>query len=197
MIHLQRVLESAQEVQSFCQERGWRFCFIGGLAVQRWGQPRLTQDADLTLLTGFGKEEEFADLLLARFSGRRADARTFALKNRVLLIQTSADIPVDIAFGAFPFEERSVTRASPWPWAPSHSLITCSAEDLVVHKVFAGRDHDWGDVETVLIRQHSKLDLDLIEAELPPLLDLKGHLDAIEKLHAMIATIKRRLQGPP
>jgi len=35
MIHLLRVLEAAGEVQRFCQQRDWHFCFIGGLAVQR------------------------------------------------------------------------------------------------------------------------------------------------------------------
>jgi hypothetical protein len=57
MIPLPDVLAAAGEVQSFCQQHGWRFCFIGGVAVQRWGEPRLTQDVDLTLLTGFGKED--------------------------------------------------------------------------------------------------------------------------------------------
>ena len=26
----------ASEVQSFCRVRGWRSCFIGGIALQRW-----------------------------------------------------------------------------------------------------------------------------------------------------------------
>jgi len=33
MIHLLRVLAAAGEVQRFCQQQGWRFCFIGGVAV--------------------------------------------------------------------------------------------------------------------------------------------------------------------
>jgi hypothetical protein len=49
MIHLPRILAAAGEIQAFCQKQGWRFCFIGGVAVQRWGEPRLTQDVDLTL----------------------------------------------------------------------------------------------------------------------------------------------------
>ena len=57
MIQLQAVLEAAEEVQAFCLKQGWRLCFIGGVALQRWGEPRLTQDAGLTLLTGFGNEE--------------------------------------------------------------------------------------------------------------------------------------------
>jgi hypothetical protein len=147
MIQLQTVLEAAEDVQSFGLKQGWRFCIIGGVALQRWGEPRLTQDADLTLLTGFGNEESFADLLLANFVGRRPDALAFALRNRVLLLQTAKGVAVDIAFGAVPFEERSIGRASPWQWAADHVPTTCSAEDLVIHKAFAGRDRDWGDVK--------------------------------------------------
>jgi hypothetical protein len=33
---------AALEIQQFFNAHGWRFCFIGGLAVQRWGEPRLT-----------------------------------------------------------------------------------------------------------------------------------------------------------
>lgn len=39
---------AALELQRFFAARQWRFCFIGGLAVQRWGEPRLTLDVDCT-----------------------------------------------------------------------------------------------------------------------------------------------------
>lgn len=193
MIHLPRVLEAAAEVQRFCQRSGWRFCFIGGIAIQRWGEPRLTQDVDLTLLTGFGGEESFIDALLREFEARRSDAREFALDRRVLLVRTAEGVGVDFALGGLPFEERTVERASVWAWAPGQSLMTCSAEDLVVHKAFAGRDLDWGDVERILVRQHGKLDLKLIRSELGPLLELKGEPDALTKLERMLITVERRL----
>jgi hypothetical protein len=104
---------------------------------------------------------------------------------------------VDIALGAFPFEERSIERSSKWLWTATRSLLTCSAEDLVVHKGFAGRYLDWGDVERILIRQHGKLDLSLIRRELKPLLELKGEADALDKLDRMLATIERRLRAKP
>src|SRR5206468_1331772 len=128
MIHLLRVLEAAGEVQTFCQQQKWRFCFIGGVAVQRWGEPRLTQDVDLTLLAGFGGEETFVDACLKAFQPRRPDAREFALIRRVLLIRTRTGVSVDVALGAFPFEERSIQRASAWLWE-GRSLLTCSAGD--------------------------------------------------------------------
>ena len=54
-----RLLDAAREIQGFCQSRHWRFCFIGGIAVQHWGEARLTRDADLTVFTGFGGEEGY------------------------------------------------------------------------------------------------------------------------------------------
>jgi hypothetical protein len=32
---MKRIFESALEIQNFFDENGWRFCFIGGVALQR------------------------------------------------------------------------------------------------------------------------------------------------------------------
>lgn len=194
MSGMEDLLRAAAGMEFWLRKNGWKFCFIGGVAVQRWGVPRFTQDIDFTLLTGFGDEEKFVDELLVELSPRRADAREFALRNRVLLAQTKDGVDVDVALGALPFEERSVDRASPWYLEKGTTLTTCSAEDLVVHKVFAGRELDWGDVERVLTRQYGKLDLKQVRTELKPLLELKGAGEAMEKLDQMLATVERRLQ---
>lgn len=47
----------AARLEDSCRQQNWRFCFIGGVSLQRWGQPRVTRDVDLTILTGFGGEE--------------------------------------------------------------------------------------------------------------------------------------------
>lgn len=197
MIGVEELLRAASGLETTLRGIGWRFCFIGGVAVQRWGTPRFTQDIDLTLLTGFGEEEKFVDILLQELNPRRLDAREFALRNRVLLAQTRQGVDVDIALGAFPFEERCVDRATLWRVAGDTLLTTCSAEDLIVHKVFAGRDLDWGDVDRVSTRQHGKLDLNQIRSELLPLLELKGTLDAMDKFEQIVGTVNRRLQSNP
>ena len=79
------ILETALEVQRFCRSRHWRSCIIGAIAVQRWGEPRLTQDVDLTVLSGFGPEAEFVDSLLSAYQGRIPETREFALRHRVVL----------------------------------------------------------------------------------------------------------------
>ena len=62
-------------LQEFMFARGWRFCFIGGLAVQVWGEPRLTRDIDVSLMVGFGGEASFIDEVLRSYPGRLAEAR--------------------------------------------------------------------------------------------------------------------------
>lgn len=81
------------------------------MALQRWGQPRLTVDVDVTLLSGFGGEAEFVDRLLAEYQARIADARDFALSRRVLLL-ADGDVGVDIALAGLPFEEGVINRSS-------------------------------------------------------------------------------------
>lgn len=49
---IQRVINAAAELQARLDEIGLPFCFIGGIAVQRWGERQLTVDADATVLTG-------------------------------------------------------------------------------------------------------------------------------------------------
>ena len=196
-IGVQELLFAAVRVQSMLVERGWRFCFIGGIAIQRWGNPRFTRDIDLTLLTGFGSEEGFIEQLLKELLPRREDAREFALMHRVLLARTSEGVDVDIALGALPFEERTIARATPWEIRAGLALTTCSAEDLLTHKVFAGRGVDWGDAEQILIRQYGTLNLAQVRKELQPLLELKGQPDAMVQLDGLVATVKRRLQTRP
>lgn len=180
------VLDAAKEIQGFLEKAGGRFCFIGGVAVQRWGEPRFTRDADMTLLTEFTHDEKWLDLLLTNFSPRRPDARDFALARRVLLVSASNGVDLDIALGGLPFEARCIERASPWELPEGSGLLTCSAEDLVVHKAFASRDVDWLDVERILMRQGAKLNVVQILEELTPLAELKEDATIVPRLQALI-----------
>jgi len=180
------IFAAAHDLQTFCVGAGWRFCFIGGIAVQRWGEPRFTQDADLTLLTEFGDEARYIDHLLAHYAGRLPDTRDFALQTRVVLLSGRDDVPLDIALGAMPFEERTVERASPYPIGKEQEILTCSAEDLIVHKAFADRPQDWLDIDGVIARQGSLLNRQQIWAELEPLVELKEEPAILERLRTRL-----------
>ena len=182
---MQDLFHLADEIQSFCRNRSWRFCFIGGIALQRWGEPRLTGDVDLTILAGFGGEAACIEELCGRFDGRVPDAAEFAVRSRVLLLQSKRGIPIDISLGALPFEERVVDRASDFAYLPDVSLHTCSAEDLIVLKAFADRPRDWSDIEGVLLRGGRQLVWDTIATELQPLCEAKEAPHILPRLQTL------------
>jgi len=149
---------AARGVQAFCFSQGWRFCFIGGLAVWRWGKPRFTQDIDLTVLAGFRDEEYIVDAFLARYPSRVPNGRELFLAQRVLRLVDDGGVPMDIALGGLPFEESAVVRATDHEFVAGEPLRVCSAEDLLVMKAFAARPHDWGDADAVVARNPAGLD---------------------------------------
>lgn len=167
------LFQVAAELQGFCDAQSWRSCFIGGIAVQRWGEPRVTRDADLTLLTGFGTEAAFIDTLLARFPARLREARDFALRHRILLLQSDSGVGIDISLAAIPYETHVIERATVFEFEPGIVIRTCSPEDLIVMKLFSGRPLDLRDAEAVAVRNQTKLDWKLIEEELAPLAEVK------------------------
>jgi hypothetical protein len=179
------VLDAALRLQDFCRGQGWRFCFIGGLAVQKWSEPRVTDDVDLTLFTGFGTEEPFIEALLALdwLEPRIPRAREFARERRVLLLETKGGVGIDIALGAFPFEEEAIRRGQEVALLPGRVLRLCTAEDLIVFKAFAARPQDWRDVEMTIVRQgDDALDWRYVHQQLRPLLELKEEPELFEKL---------------
>ncbi|MEX2621610.1 MAG: hypothetical protein WD250_15445 [Egibacteraceae bacterium] len=110
----------------------------------------------------------------------------FAHRNRVLLLETSDRIGVDVSLGAIPFEERLTARASCHELIGGQPLRICCAEDLVVLKAFAGRDIDWADIDRVVARVGTALDRELILSEVTVLLEVKGALDDLERLQARL-----------
>jgi hypothetical protein len=128
---------------------------------------------DLTILTGFGSEEIYVQALVDNFKCRVEDCPDFAIQTRVVLLESQKGVPIDVALGAMPFEERAVARASDFGIAPKAALKTCSAEDLIVFKAFANREKDWLDIEGIAVRQQGRLDEKLIFSELKPLIELK------------------------
>lgn len=179
---LNNVLQLAVDVGTQLRQMGIAFCVIGGTAYQRWGEPRQTTDVDATLLVEFGRELEIVQNLLKTYSSRIENAESFALRNRIVLLQSENGIGIDLSLGGLPYESRLIERSSLWK-VPRHGEIrTCSAEDLVVLKSFASRPQDWIDVEKVIIRQGPRLDRALIIEELKPLAELKEEPEILSRL---------------
>jgi len=151
--------EAAWRLHEFLTARSIPYAIIGGLAVQRWGQPRLTRDVDLTILVPPGREESVARDLVAAFPPRLADAVEFAVEHRVLPINVPGGSEADISFGLPGYEESLIDRARPYDLGDGRAVRLCSAEDLIVHKALAGRPQDLMDIEGIVVRQGTSVDV--------------------------------------
>jgi hypothetical protein len=173
----------AAQLQDFFERKQWQFCIIGGVAALHWGEPRVTRDVDVSLLTGFGGEEAFIHELLNSYRPRVENALQFAIRNRVVLLEADGGIGIDVALAALPFEQSAVSRARLQEVAPGVRLKICTPEDLIVFKAFAGRPVDWRDVEGVIARAgRSTLDWKYIEQQLTPLAQAKEEPELLRQL---------------
>ena len=180
------ILEVAVELCRRLGDLEFRYCVIGGVANQRWGEPRQTVDVDATIYLQFGDEQEVVEQLLLIYAARIDTPIPFAMQNRIVLLESELGTGIDVSLGGLPFEERMVDRASVWHVAGHGQICTCSAEDLVTLKAFASRPQDWIDVEKVIIRQGKSLDRNLIRAELQPLAELKEDPGILTELELLL-----------
>ena len=180
------ILEVAVELCMRLDDLGFPYCVIGGVANQRWGEPRQTVDVDATVYLEFGSEQEVATQLLSIYESRIGTPIPFAIENRIVLLISELGTGIDVSLGGLPYEERMIQRSSEWQ-IPSHGEIrTCSAEDLIVLKAFASRPQDWIDVEKVIIRQAKNLDRNLIRSEIQPLTELKEDPEILTQLEQLL-----------
>jgi hypothetical protein len=150
--------EAAWQLHRFFSEHRIPYVIIGGLAVQRWGEPRLTIDVDLAILLPVGHEEQHLQEIAAAFPPRLPDAVAFAVEHRILPIEVPGASPADLSLALPGFEEEAIARAVDYEVGPARSVRLCTAEDLVVYKCVAGRPQDLLDVESVVARLGEALD---------------------------------------
>lgn len=110
---LGELITAAASVQDALDSAGIPNCVIGGLAVARWGEARLTKDVDFAAFSGIGGESRVIDCVLPVCHARVDDPRAFAMRHRTLVVERG-QIPIDVSLAALPFEKRMMTgRALP------------------------------------------------------------------------------------
>jgi predicted nucleotidyltransferase len=131
---------------------GIPYMIIGGQAVLLYGEPRLTRDIDITLgLTVDGLDDVLA---VAKTVGLRplVEEKAFTVRTNVLPCRApDTDIRVDFIFSFSPYEEQALKRVRTVRMGDV-DVRFASPEDLIVHKVFAGRPRDLEDVKNVMIK---------------------------------------------
>ena len=135
------------------------FMVIGGQAVLVHGQPRLTQDIDVTL----GVEPDHLDKVLEICEQLELDPlpeelESFVMETFVLpALQRETRIRVDFVFSTTAYERQAIQRAVRVE-IDRTEVPFATAEDLILHKLFAGRPRDLEDARGVVRRKGHQLD---------------------------------------
>ena len=172
---------AAWELHRFLTELGVPYVIIGGMAVQRWGEARFTQDVDVTIVPPLDESVEIIQKIVDRFPARISDAVAFAQRNRVILVWASNGCPVDISLGLPGYEDGIMRRAADYELEAGKRVRICSAEDLIIHKAVAGRPQDVRDIEGIVYRQRDALDARYIRHWLQSFVDLLANPEIRER----------------
>jgi predicted nucleotidyltransferase len=144
---------------------GIPYMVIGGQAVLRHGEPRLTRDIDLTLGVDVDRLADVLAVTSACAFEILVDAGTFVPQTMVLPCRDPrSGIRLDLIFSFTPYERQAIERAQP-VLIGATPVRFATVEDLVIHKVLAGRPRDLEDVRGVLLRNPS-LDRPFVERAL-------------------------------
>lgn len=139
-------------------EAGIPYMIIGGQAVLVYGEPRLTRDVDVTLgLTPEGLSQVLELVSKLDLKILVEDPRAFVRKTWVLpTLHPSTGLRVDFVFSWTPYEQEALRRTRVFK-IQGYPVRYASPEDVVIHKILAGRPRDLEDVKSILRKQ--QLDL--------------------------------------
>jgi len=178
---MNKPLAAAWEVSQFLEALQVPYVLIGGLAVQQWGSPRLTVDADFTVAASLEGSADLVKLMTERFSSRVADPLAMARRTRMMLVTASNGVEVDISLALPGYEDDLFRRAINLEVEPGKSIRLCSAEDLIIHKAIAGRPQDLSDIEGVVLRRGEQLDVAYIRRWLAEFAEALAEPDILQR----------------
>lgn len=175
----------------FLEGAGHRYAIIGGIALAQWGFVRATRDVDIRVLV---PDTDYARTRAALRAAFPEPARTH-LKTHPFVVAVEIDqVIVDFLLAGPGYEEQIVERAVRKDMG-GWSAWVCSADDLLIQKVYSQREKDWLDIEALLIEQGSQLDQDYIRfwiEQFAEALEVPEILDRYQQLVAKVGRLPRK-----
>jgi predicted nucleotidyltransferase len=135
------------------EKAGIPYMVIGGQAVLVYGEPRLTKDIDITV--GIDVDEIGKIINVTKklgFKNLVVNVEDFARKTMVLpVVDQKSGIRIDIVFSFSPYEMQALERTTLVKFGKT-TVRFASLEDVVIHKIIAGRPRDIEDVKSILLK---------------------------------------------
>jgi len=144
------------------EERQIPYMIIGGQAVLIYGEPRLTRDIDVTLAVGPERLAEITGFARARAWRLLVESPDEFVKRTMVLpcADPESGIRIDFIFSNSPYEHQAMDRVRRVTIGKA-AVRFASPEDVVVHKVIAGRPRDLDDARSILLK-NPRLDREYI-----------------------------------
>ena len=127
------------------------YMVIGGQAVLIYGEPRFTRDIDITLGLDTDEAERIRKMARELSLEPVADAtEDFVKQNALLSVEDhETRIVIDFIFSFLPYERQAIQRAKTVHIGTA-SVRFATAEDTIIHKLFAGRARDIEDAKGIV-----------------------------------------------
>lgn len=166
---------------------GIPYMIIGGQAVLLYGTPRLTRDIDITV----GVDTDKFSLLetvckQSQLKILSVNPETFAKTTKVLPAEEpKIRVRVDFIFSFTTYEKQAMKRVKN-VLLEGYTVKFASCEDVIIHKLFAGRAIDEEDVRNILIKNRKKIDIKYIKKWLLKFSDIGGQEELLEKFNKLL-----------
>ena len=150
--------EQLEKLALSLKKRDIDYMLIGGQAVLLYGEPRLTKDIDVTI--GLGPENISVVLEIVNELGLKVlvdSPGEFVVRTMVLpCMEPVTGIRIEFIFSISSYEKQALKRVKHVPIGKANVHFV-SIEDLIIHKIIAGRPRDIEDVKAV-INKNKNLD---------------------------------------
>jgi predicted nucleotidyltransferase len=129
------------------------YMVIGGQAVLLYGEPRLTKDIDITLDMGIEGYPEVKKVTENLFFKILVDNPEEFIKKTMVLptIEEKSGIKIDFIFSFTPYEKQAIENAIDVK-INDKMVKFAQLEDVIIHKIIAGRARDIEDVKAILLK---------------------------------------------
>jgi len=163
------------------------YMIIGGQAVLIYGRPRLTLDIDITLgidSDDFALVEKVCKKLKLKIMSQNPEA--FAKETKVLPAEEpKSKIRVDFIFSFTPYETQAIKRAKRVK-INNYAVRFASCEDVIIHKMVAGRAVDEEDIKTILAKNEGSIDFKYILKWLSEFGKIAEHEDILTRWNSLL-----------
>ncbi len=138
------------------EERKIPYMIIGGQAVLIYGEPRLTRDIDVTLGVGPDGLAAIIEFVKSRSWRVLVDSPSAFVKKTMVLPcdDPPSGIRIDFIFSHSEYERQAMERVRRITVGQA-AVRFAAPEDVIVHKIVAGRPRDLEDGRSILLKNPS------------------------------------------